>query len=488
MKDLPSKDNPPKHYHLMAVGGIGVSGLARLLQAQGHTVSGCDQNLTPLTAQLETQNITVLQGHSSDHITLSVDELIISTGIRQDHPEVQAARAQQIPVRYRIEALGDLMRGVSSVGVTGTHGKTSTSSLTAVALMGGGLDPTAFVGSTLPEFDGSNVRLGGGPFVAELDESDPLFEFVVPQIAVLTNLEADHIGAGDAKRPNFAWDSLEHLTDAIVRYLERANTVVFCADWPNLNELVRSSGHSIHASEFNFSTLEGAFSYGLSEGSFYRATQLEFTEYGSSFTVLRGFEELGRVTLSIPGKHSIQNALAALACADLLGANYAGATKALENFRGAARRFDVKGTLRGALIVDDYAHHPTEVTATLEAARQSGRRVRVVFQPHRYLRTAEFWQGFADTLMAADDVLMLDLYSAGEAPIAGVKAENISNRMLERGHASTHFVGSFEGALEHLNRTLEPNDLILTMGAGDITTLGPMLLAYSPEKPAMVRP
>ena len=503
------KETPLKHYHLMAVGGIGVSGLARLLQAQGHTVSGCDQNPSELTAQLEQQGIAVLQGHSSDHIGPEVDELIISTGIKQDHSEVQAARARNIPVRYRIEALGDLMANTASVGVTGTHGKTSTSSLTAVALMGGGLDPTAFVGSTLPEFGGSNVRLGttssgGGPFVAEIDESDPLFEFVRPQLAVLTNLEADHIGTGKDKRPNFAWDSLEHLTQATVRFLSGATAVVFCSDWPQLEAVVRSSGHVIHAHDFKFPTLEpsrgsnrfdpriqdgwGAFSYGLKDGAFYGASLLEFSEYGSSFTLTRAGEDLGRVRLSVPGKHNIQNALAALAVNDLLGGDFAGATAALETFRGAARRFEVKGTRRGALVIDDYAHHPTEVTATLEAARQSGRRVRVVFQPHRYLRTAEFWEGFADALMLADDVLILDLYSAGESPIAGVRAENIAHRMLENGHGSARFVGSFERALESLERTLEPNDLILTMGAGDITRLGPLFLAYRSEKTGMVGP
>lgn len=499
------KEPFPKHYHLMAVGGIGVSGLARLLRAQGHRVSGCDQNPSELTKQLEQQGVTVFPKHSSDHIGSDVTELIISTGIRQDHPEVLAARVRGIPVRYRIEALGNLMANTVSVGITGTHGKTSTSSLTAVALMGGGLDPTAFVGSTLPEFGGSNVRLGSGPFVAEIDESDPLFEFVKPQIAVLTNLEADHIGAGDQKRPNFAWDSLEQLEVAMIRYLADSPTVLYCSDWKSLEYVVGMSGHMGHRAQLEtWKTLEpsrgskrfdpriqdgwGAFSYGLEDGAFYRATLLEFSEYGSSFTFTRAGEDLGRVCLGVPGKHNVQNALAALAVNDLLGGDFAGATAALETFRGAARRFEVKGTRRGALVVDDYAHHPTEVTATLEAARQGGRRVRVVFQPHRYLRTAEFWEGFADALMPADDVLILDLYSAGESPIAGVKAENIALKMLEQGHASTHFVGSFENALEHLERTLEPNDLVLTMGAGDITRLGPLFLAYSSEKTGMVRP
>jgi len=479
-----------RHYHLMAIGGIGVSGLARLLQAQGHRVSGCDTNTSELTAQLERQGVTVFPGHSSDHISPDVDELIISTGIKLYHPEVLAARALGIPVRYRIEALGDLMAGTVSVGITGTHGKTSTSSLTAVALTGGGLDPTAFVGSTLPEFGGSNVRLGSGPFVAEIDESDPLFELVKPQIAVLTNLEADHIGTGDQKRPNFAWDSLEHLTQATVRYLAGASTVLYCSDWWNVLEyVITKSGHNCHQAEFEiWKTLEGAFSYGIQDGAFYRATLLEFSEYGSSFTFTRAGEDLGRVRLGVPGKHNVQNALAALAVNDLLGGDFAGAAAVLETFRGAARRFEVKGTRRGALIIDDYAHHPTEVLATLEAARQSGRRTRVVFQPHRYLRTFEFWEGFADALMPAADVLILDLYSAGESPIAGVRAENIALRMLENGHASTHFVGSFERALEHLERTLEPNDLILTMGAGDITRLGPLFLAYSSEKTGMVEP
>lgn len=457
------------HYHMMGIGGIGVSALARFLKHHNHRVSGCDSSATGAEAvKLQSAGFEVLQGHSRDHIRSDVDALIISTAIPMDHPEVLAALERGIPVRYRIQVLGDLLETALSVGVIGTHGKTTTSSMITSALLGAGCDPSALIGSTLLELGGSNMRIGAGPLVAELDESDPRFQELRPKICVLTNLEADHIGLPGDLRPNFSWESLEQLTHAFEGFFNHLETAIYCLDWDRADLQQVSSG------------AKKQISYGLKEGADYQAVQVQYQDFGSSFTVVHhqksGNLELGRVHLNVPGEYNLQNALAALTVCDLLGADFAQAAAALERFSGAGRRFDHKGTLNGALIVDDYAHHPTEVAVLLEAAKRSGRKVRVVFQPHRYLRTAQSWLELAHTLMTADEVILLDIYAAGETPIAGIHAQNISTAMHEKGHSSVHYLGDFETALQHLERDLHSNDLILTVGAGNITTFGPMLL------------
>lgn len=453
------------HYHMMGIGGIGVSALARFLKHHNHRVSGCDSNATGAEAvKLQSAGFEVLQGHSPNHIGSDVDALIISTAIPMDHPEVLAALERNIPVQYRIQVLGDLLETATSVGVIGTHGKTTTSSMIAVALLGAGLDPSALIGSTLLELGGSNMRIGTGPLVAELDESDPRFQDLRPKICVLTNLEADHIGLPGDLRPNFSWESLEQLQGAFEGFCSHLETVIYCLDWDKANLQQVSSG------------AKKQISYGLKDGADYQAVNVQYQDFGSSFTVLHEGLELGRVHLNVPGEYNLHNALAALTVCDLLGADFAQAAAALERFSGAGRRFDHKGTLNGALIVDDYAHHPTEVAVLLEAAQRSGRRVRVVFQPHRYLRTAQSWLELAHTLMPADEVILLDIYAAGETPIAGIHAQNISTAMQAKGHPSAHYLGDFETALNHLELDLHPNDLILTVGAGSITTFGPMLL------------
>lgn len=439
----------------MGVGGIGISALARLLRARGHSVSGCDAQLSDLTAALEAEGIRVWRGHDPAHLT-GVNVLVASNAVPEDQPEVRAAREAGLPVWRRMRVLGDLMRGAPSIGVTGTHGKTSTTSMIAVALAGAGLDPSAFVGGLVPEFGGpgliSNARIGAGPFVAEVDESDPDFEFLECDTAVFTNAEDDHVGAGEARATY--WASVEQQHAAFARFAGRAGRALYCADWPGLRELVVAAPEKL--------------GYGLSDGSDYQARFVKQRPSGTNFSVFRRGEELGRLHLALPGQHNVQNALAALAVADLYGADFGRAAAALSAFRGAGRRWQLVGELNGAQIVDDYAHNPTKVAAALEGARQSGRRVRAVFQPHRYLRTQQVWPRLADSLMGADEVLLLDIAAAGEASIPGVHSKLIEDKLREGGHQHVMYYPERTELLSYLRATASENDLIVCMGAGDV--------------------
>ncbi|WP_052326752.1 UDP-N-acetylmuramate--L-alanine ligase [Deinococcus peraridilitoris] len=450
-------------YHLMGIGGIGVSALARLLKAQGFDVTGCDTQPSELTEQLHAEGIPVAIGHDAAHVA-GMDILVASNAVASDDPELRAARAAGVRVQRRMELLGDLMRtslanGAGSVGVVGTHGKTTTTSMIAVTLAGAGLDPAAFVGGIVPEFAG-NARVGTGPFVAEVDESDPDFQFLTCDTAVVTNAEDDHVGTPDDVRATY-WASVEEQHAAFARFAASARRVLYCADWPGLAELVTGR--------------EETLSYGTREGSDYRAVDIERSPSNSRFSVLRGDTRLGQVTLPLPGEHNILNSLAAVAVADLYGADFARVAAALAAFRGAGRRWQQIGELNGALVIDDYAHNPTKVAAALEGAQQTGRRVRVVFQPHRYLRTQQTWARLAQSLMNADEVLLLDIAAASETPIAGVHATQISQKMQQDGHTGVRYCPDREDVVRHLRETARPGDLIVTMGAGDVWMLSRQL-------------
>ncbi|WP_345452978.1 UDP-N-acetylmuramate--L-alanine ligase [Deinococcus aluminii] len=441
----------PPHYHLMGIGGIGVSAFARLLAARGVRVSGCDAHPSELTEQLVREGIPVATGHDPAHAQ-GIDVLIASEAVPKDHPELVAARTAGVEVRPRMALLDELLRASPSVGVIGTHGKTTTTSMIAVAMQGAGLDPAAFVGGIVPEF-GSNARVGAGPFVAEVDESDRGFAALACETAVFTNAEDDHVGGNQATY----WETVEQQHAAFARFVGQARRVLYCADWPGLEGLVTACGERL--------------SYGQAEGADYRAVNLRPDAEGTTFTVTRRHEPLGEARVGLPGTHNVLNALAALAVTDLYGGDFGAAAAALAAFRGPGRRWQRVGELNGALVIDDYAHNATKVAAAVQAARQTGRRVRVVFQPHRYLRTQQSWPRLADALMAADEVLVLDIAAASETPIPGIHATLVSDRMAQGGHTGVRYVPDRAEVVRYLRETACAGDVIVTMGAGDVWKL-----------------
>lgn len=458
----------PLHYHLMGIGGIGMSAFARLLAARGARVSGCDESSTELTAQLRAEGIAVDGGHAAAHVTGAphgrIDVLVASEAVPKDHPELVAARAAGTEVRPRMALLDELLRAGPSIGVIGTHGKTTTTSMIAVALAGAGLDPSAFVGGIVPEF-GSNARVGAGPFVAEVDESDRAFAELGSETVVFTNAEDDHVGGNQATY----WATVEEQHAGFARFVSQSGRVLLCADWPGLEELCEGAKEKL--------------SYGQAEGADYRAVNLRPDPDGTSFTVTFRGETLGEARVGLPGLHNVLNALAALAVGHLYGGEFGPAAAALAAFGGPGRRWQRIGTLNGALVIDDYAHNATKVAAAVGAARQTGRRVRVVFQPHRYLRTQQSWPRLADALMDADEVLLLDIAAASEAPIEGIHATLISDRMAANGHAGVRYLPDRAEVLSVLRESAQSGDIIVTMGAGDVWKLARELVG-----PAVVEP
>ncbi|HEX2865064.1 MAG TPA: UDP-N-acetylmuramate--L-alanine ligase [Deinococcales bacterium] len=449
----------------MGIGGIGMSGLAQVLLERGDAVSGCDLAPSELAYRLEARGAVVYRGHDPHHVNGErgkVDTLVISTAVPADHPEVAAAQTAGVRVIRRIELLGELMENADSIGVVGTHGKTTTTSMVATILERAGLHPTAVVGGEVGDI-GGNAKLGDGRvLVAEVDESDTLFQNLKPKTAVITNVDNDHVASPGEVRRNYH-ASFEALQAAFSRYASRAQTVVYCADWPGLREIVDRGARLV--------------AYGTAPGLDFQAAEIASDGSRASYTLVVRGEPAGRVDLQVPGLHNVLNSLGALAASVEAGVGLPEAIVALRAFRGAHRRWERVGTINGAWIIDDYAHHPTEADAVLKTARATGRRVRVVFQPHRYLRTAQLWPQTAEVLRQADEVLLLDLYSAGEAPIEGVHSGLIVDRLRELGHGHAAHYPSREEAVRYLQGTAGPDDLIITMGAGDVWKVGTELAA-----------
>ncbi len=443
----------PTRYHLMGIEGVGMSALAEALAFLGHDVNGCDLDPGPTSRRLEREGIAVEAGHDPAHLE-GREVLVASNAVPEDHPELAAARARGIPVKKRIQALADLLAEGASVGVTGTHGKTTTTAMLGAIFEAAGRDPLVLVGARVPGYRGG-ARLGRGPRIAEIDESDRRFPEARVGLAVLTNLEDDHVG--DGRRPTYH-ESQEALLAAARRWLAAAERVVYNADWPGLEGLV-PAGRGL--------------GFGLARGAV-RAENPSYTAGGSRFTLSHRGKLLGLVELRVPGRHNLENALAAAAAALAFGLPFPAIREGLFAFRGTGRRFEPLGRVNGARVYDDYAHHPTEVEATLKTARTLAPRVRVVFQPHRYLRTARFKDRFARALALATEAIVLEVYPAGEPPLPGVSGRAIAEAATALG-ANARFMAP-EDALAYLKATAAPGELILTMGAGDVWKLGRALV------------
>jgi UDP-N-acetylmuramate--alanine ligase len=445
-----AQSDKKKHLHFMGIGGVGMSGLARWYKRDGYRVSGCDSSPSSIVEALVQEDIPVFVGHSSSHLETSVDTLISTMAVPDSHPEIVAAKEQGVRHIKRIELLAELFNERKSIGITGTHGKSTTTGMVATIYMAAGRDPSVQVGANLPLIEG-NMRYGQSDvLVAEVDESDPGFVGLKSHLAVITNLEDDHIAGDYDERRNYH-ASLEDLEEAAYSYAKKAEHVIYCADWERLTTLVGN--------------LETAVSYGSNKKATYVISNTELKDGVSTFTLKTPGGSVN-VQLNVPGNHNVLNASAALAVAHLDGIDLTTAANALSTYTGVGRRWQRWGEVHNALVIDDYAHHPTEITATLTTAKNTGRRVRAVLQPHRYVRTARHWPAIADAAGLADEVLVLDIYGAGESVIPGISSQLIVERLKAAGkQVSFHNLLS---AQDYLSQTLAENDLVITLGAGDV--------------------
>jgi UDP-N-acetylmuramate--alanine ligase len=454
----------PQRVHFIGIGGIGMSGIAEILLAMGYTVSGSDLKRSAITDRLGKMGARILEGHEAAH-ALGADVVVTSSAVSKTNPEVLAAKAQKIPVIPRAEMLAELMRLKYGIAIAGMHGKTTTTSMIAMVLAAAGLDPTVVVGGRVDAL-GSNARVGKSEYlVAEADESDRSFLKLSPILGVVTNLDREHMDC---------YRDMEDVEAAFLEFMDRVpfyGSMVICADDARLVELAKRARRRI-------------FSYGISEEAAFRLRLLDKLTPGVNesagevprwcFEVTYDKLVLGEFELHVPGRHNVLNATAAVAIGTLLGIPQTKIAAGLKNFRGVDRRFQIKGTARGVTVVDDYGHHPTEILATLRAARESGyRRVHVIFQPHRFTRTRDLLKEFAGAFGDADTVEILDIYAASEDPIAGVNAAALVAAIATPG---VEYAAGFEDAAHAVVKHAGEGDVILTLGAGNISGLAPRVL------------
>ena len=445
--------------HFVGIGGIGMSGIAEVLLNLGYTVSGSDLKATAVTDRLSKLGARVFEGHATGNVR-DAQVVVVSSAVPADNPEVREAQRLQIPVIPRAEMLAELMRMKFCVAVAGAHGKTTVTSMIAVMLTQAGLDPTAVIGGRLDVF-ASSARLGKGELmVVEADESDRSFLYLLPSIAVITNIDREHLDH---------YRDLNEITSAFLSFANKVpfyGAVVACAD-PPWGERFREICPLLR---------RRVVTYGLEPEAEVRGSSLQLRPQGTSFEVEARAKPLGGFSVSVPGRHNVQNALAAVAVGLELELSTEEIRQGLERFRGADRRFQVKMEFQGITIVDDYGHHPTEIRATLEAARLwGGKRVIAVFQPHRYTRTQFLMDDFAQSFQAADQVYVLDIYPASEKPIPGVTARRLVERMAELGFARARYAPSDQAVMDGILADLRSGDLILTVGAGSVWRIGDAL-------------
>jgi UDP-N-acetylmuramate--alanine ligase len=436
--------------HFVGIGGIGMSGIAEILLNLGYAVSGSDLALSNVTRRLQQQGATVYQGHAAAHVQ-EADVVVISSAVKPDNVEVLTARAQHIPVIPRAEMLAELMRMKYGVAIAGTHGKTTTTSLVATILAYGGLDPTVLIGGRLNSL-GSNAKLGQGEYlVAEADESDGSFLLLSPTISVVTTVDAEHL--------DFYGD-LAAVQKAFAQFINKVpfyGCSIICLDQPHIRSLVPQIRRR-------------CITYGLTTQADYMAHNLHLAGLRSHFEVFWTGERLGQFSLNLPGTHNVANALAAIAVGVELDIPLPAIAQALEEFSGVHRRFDRRGVRDGITVVDDYGHHPEEIRQTLRAAKAVWPEARlvVVFQPHRYTRTHLLLQEFCTAFHDADALVLLDIYAAGETPLPGVSTGLLYESLVSQGQREVYYLRERAEVVSFLRRSLRANDILLTLGAGDV--------------------
>ncbi len=445
-------------YHFIGIGGVGMSGIAQLLLQMGHRVSGSDVRESEITLRLERMGARIFIGHRPDNLPM-VDEVVVSSAIPPENVELQEARRRGIPIRHRGDMLARLMQEQQGIAIAGCHGKTTTTSLIALILEHAGMDPSVLIGGELHDI-GGNAKMGQGTYlVAETDESDGSFLKLRPRWAVITNIDRDHL---DHYGGNFG-----RLKEAFAKFASLVHPdggLVACFDDPHVREAARGARCRV-------------VSYALDHpGAKYGADELRLGADSSSFLMLRGDRPLGRVNLSVTGRHNVQNALASAALAYELGVDLDSIRRALRQFRGARRRFERQGQVQGVTVIDDYAHHPTEVVATIRAARLlKPRKLICLFQPHRYTRTQLLGPELGQALAEADLAVVVPIYAAGERPLEGVDARRVVEGARARGGRARYCAGIDE-AVSLVVEEVEPGDVVITMGAGDVWQAAPRIL------------
>ncbi len=463
MKPLPItsrfKTRHTARLHFVGIGGIGMSGIAEVLLNLGYGISGSDLKESDVTKRLVSLGARISYGHREENVGPDVDTVVISSAVKKDNPEVVAARRQKTPVIPRAEMLAELMRLKYSVAIAGSHGKTTTTSMVATVLNAAGLDPTAVVGGKVNVL-GSNAQLGKSDLmVVEADESDGSFLRLHPSIAVVTNIDPEHMDH---------YGSLDALKHAFVEFCNRVpfyGLNVVCLDHPNVQALLPQ--------------LEKRFvTYGTTHAADYRVESIHLDGYATTFRAFRREVDLGEFTVQMVGAHNALNALSVIAVAEELDIPLDTVRKALREFGGVQRRFTIRGEAKGITVVDDYGHHPAEVKATLAGARQAfGRRIVVAFQPHRYSRTHDLFEDFCSAFNDADLVFLTNIYAAGEEPIEGVTSKRLVEAVRSYGHPDVTLVEKRTDLPSAMLPRLKAGDIVITLGAGDITNTGPELLA-----------
>lgn len=452
-----------KDVHFVGIGGVGMSGIAEILLSLGFQVSGSDLRSSGTTARLEELGARVWIGHRREHLERA-DVVVFSSAVSADNPEIQEAHDRRIPVIPRAEMLAELMRMQTSIAVAGMHGKTTTTSMVASVLLAAGLDPTVVIGGKLDHL-GGGARLGQSDLlVAEADESDRSFLKLYPTIALITNMDMEHLDC---------YSSMEEIRGAFLEFINRIpfyGNAIVCLDDPQVQKI-------IPLIQKRFVT------YGLSSQAVIRGRQPRLEGGVSRFEVYREDRLLGEICLPMPGAHNVVNALAAVAVADVFEVPFERTKEALDSFPGVQRRFTLRGKAAGVSVIDDYGHHPAEIRAVLQAAKQiAPRRIAVLFQPHRYTRTKALFDDFLTAFLDADLLYIMDIYPASEQPIEGVTGKALYEGIRSQGQKTVRFMPEKKTIPEEVASDLNSGDMIITLGAGDVTALGPEILEALKKK------